>query len=377
MSNGPRKSTQIAVGFFSLVFVGYFGYAKITDAMIMGIKFDELKPAKVNLVGIDTAKGYGIRVANQMAQLIEGVDYDFQSRGAGDESATEGTGKRRIPIREMLDSLKGDEKALGQLVMIMNDKQENDRWPPVRVYWQSADLQKALDGDPVLAKKLEQDLNIKLDGTPLSSLRIASLENGIIVRSPVKVKVRVAGEDKVLTGTVDQPYRPKLMLEVEKQYAEKPNANQTDQMGYYLTESKKVLDNQSRREDVRKSLMTMISDEQLRPLAERPEQILASAKVVVNENFVSKAFYTSKKGPNGADIHDLTIQLTDEGRKRLWQYSKKKVGTQLLLIVDGIAIAAPQISHELSQGELTITKLPDEVLVREAVDGINNKGASS
>jgi hypothetical protein len=70
-------------------------------------------------------------------------------------------------------------------------------------------------------------------------------------------------------------------------------------------------------------------------------------------------------------MHDLTVKLTPEGRDRLWQYSRGRVNSQLLLIVNGIAIAAPRIQHELAQGELTITQMPDEVLVRDAVEIIN------
>jgi preprotein translocase subunit SecD len=72
-------------------------------------------------------------------------------------------------------------------------------------------------------------------------------------------------------------------------------------------------------------------------------------------------------------LHDLTINMTEEGRRRLWQYSKSRVGTQLLLIADGIAIAAPRIQHELAQGNLTITQMRDEVLLRDATDMLNKK----
>ncbi len=73
-------------------------------------------------------------------------------------------------------------------------------------------------------------------------------------------------------------------------------------------------------------------------------------------------------------MNDLTIEMTDEGRRRLWQYSEDKIGTQLLLIVDGVAIAAPKISHELAQGELTITQMADEGLVKEDTVNAINKG---
>lgn len=369
-----RASTKIVIGFAALSLGSYFGYQVYADRAVMGLKFTELAPGSVNLVGIATDRGYQIRVANQMAQLVEGITTDFSGAGrSGDENAVEGTGKRRIPIKEMLGALRGDLKALGQFVAIINEKQENENWPPERVYWEAADLRKALDGDAELVKKLEYDLNVKLDGTPLPTLRIRSLENGIIVRTPVPIRVRVAGEEKVLEAMVEEPYLPKLMGNVQRRYENKPNASQTDQIGYYLTESQALLKDPKGKENVRASLETFLSEARAKELAVRPEQILASAKVVVNENLIDDASYSSFDAPNGGKLHNLKIHLNDEGRKRLWQYSRTKVGTQLLLIVDGVAIAAPRISHDLAQSELTITQLPDEVLVREAVQGIQNK----
>jgi hypothetical protein len=369
-----RASTKIVIGFAALCAGSYFGYQAYAERELSGLKFSELTPGRVNLVGIDTDKGYKIRVANQMAQLVEGVDYDFASKGSGQEDAAEGTGKRRIPIKELLDTLRGNEASLGRLVMIMNDRQENESWPPRRVYWEEADLRKALAGDKVLERKLVSDLNMELDGTPLPKLRIRSLEDGIIVRAKVPIQVSIKGVEKTLYGTIETPYKPRLMSTVEKSYEDKPNASETDQIGYYVTESRAVIADPTKKENVRKALEAYLDKNKLAELKQRPEQILRSAKVVLNESFIPDATYTTSKNADGGVMHQLSIKLSDEGRKRLWQYSRKKVGTQLLLIVDGIAIAAPRIGHELSQGDLTITQLPDEVLVREAVAGIKGTG---
>ena len=72
-------------------------------------------------------------------------------------------------------------------------------------------------------------------------------------------------------------------------------------------------------------------------------------------------------------MFDLSVDVSDEGRRRLWKYSKERVGTQLLLVADGIPIAAPRIQHELAQDSLTITQMEDEVLVRDAVEMLNQK----
>ena len=142
--------------------------------------------------------------------------------------------------------------------------------------------------------------------------------------------------------------------------------------GTYADEAKKILDGTNKKENVREAIMARISEENSRKLSEYPEKVLASAMVVVNDSHISSASYRNYDTTRGK-TNDLTIEMTDEGRKRLWQFSEDRVGTQLMLIVNGIAIAAPRIVHELAQGELTITQMSDETLVKEAVDDLNKK----
>jgi preprotein translocase subunit SecD len=65
------------------------------------------------------------------------------------------------------------------------------------------------------------------------------------------------------------------------------------------------------------------------------------------------------------------VSLTDPGRRRIWQFSRRNPGAQLLFIVDGNAIAAPRIRHELSSSSIAITQIPDRGLVEDAVEQIN------
>jgi hypothetical protein len=46
-------------------------------------------------------------------------------------------------------------------------------------------------------------------------------------------------------------------------------------------------------------------------------------------------------------------------------------------VVDGVAVAAPRVGTELAQTHLTISNLPDERIVKDAVDKINSVGNSS
>lgn len=340
----------------------------------MGHKFDAVVPGNTNIVGVDTGAGYRIIVANEVAQLVQASDR-FGSSETDAGGATEGAIKKRIPIRELLQSLQGNSKALGDFVMSINDMRENEDWPPNRVYWKKADIELALNGDPVKQKALEQALNIKLDGTPLDTLNIRSYEDGIIIVTPVTVTVNVEGKPRKVTGEVMEPYKPRILKNVEKAVALKPTIDKETLLGYYTEEYRRVLDDPKTREDVREALTRAISDETARSRAEAPERILRSAFVIVNENFIKDARYRPQTTSQGKPLYNLSFDFTDEGRKRLWQYSRGRVGTQLLLVNDGVAIAHARIEHELAQSELTITGMPNEGLVQEVVDSVKrNKG---
>jgi preprotein translocase subunit SecD len=78
---------------------------------------------------------------------------------------------------------------------------------------------------------------------------------------------------------------------------------------------------------------------------------------------------------NGARSYNLDVELDQEGRDRLWLYSRGKVGTQLLLVLRGIAVAAPRIDHELSERRVTITQLEDEGIAEETLNAIKKGGS--
>lgn len=374
-----RSSIKIAIGFLVVTIGGWFAYNAITDQIVGRMKFDTLAPGdRFNLVGIAGGRGYHIRVANRMAQLVEGENIEFDAQGGGDEDREQGDMRRRIPVRELLQSLQGDEKALGHLVMVVNDKAENDDWPTLRVVWKKEDLEKALSGDKALEAKLVRDLNMNLDGTPLETLRPASF-NGIILDMPVPVRVQVGAETKTVTARIQEPYLPQLMDRVQKLYEQA--VSEASQVGYYTQEVKSLraglADGTARPEDIRRSLRARYDERRLADFARSPERLLSSARVVINDSFVTGASYRSYTGPDGNKLHDMTIQLSPEGRNRLWQYSRGRVGSQLLMIVTGWPIAAPRVRHDLSDSTLTITQLPDENLVRRAVDAINQRKATT
>lgn len=371
-----RSSTKIAIGFGLLAAAFYFGRNMWAAYNVDHLNFPELQPTGVNLVAVNPGAGYRIIVANQIAQLVEGAAGEFDaptdSGTHGDDSDSGDTAPKRIPIREMLQSLQGNEDALSHFVSSINDLGES-RLPPTRIIWTSEDIQKALDGDQEMAKKLEDDLNVTFDGEPLEHLSKSAVLDGIVISCPVQVQVPVGSEVKTLTAHVLEPYKSVLMRSVEKRLENKFDVTDSMMAGYYRDEVQKLIAQPKQKENVRQSLLDQISPKRLQRYAAAPERILRNAKILVNDNLIEGASYSKVETPDGKALYNLDIRLSNDGRLRLWQYSRLKPNFQLLLIVDGIAIAAPRINGELARDEVTITQLPDEGLVQDAVDRMNQK----
>ena len=354
-SNQKRSSNSILLGFIGLVASTYVGLTLYSNYRVSNIKFQQVKPGKVNIVGFELGRGFRIIVANQVAQLVEGGD----SKNSGSIE--------RVPMRDLLQTLQGNEEALGRFVMTVNDMRENDL-PPTRVYWTEEQLKGAMEGDSTLKKKLESDLNMTLEGRPLDQFRPSTMWNGIVIRMKVPVTVNVGGEKKVLKGEVLMPYKPQFLSRIEKQVQEKANLDEKTMTGYYIEEAKKVLASKQA-EPVIPALIGFISASRKQQLAEAPTRILGSATVIISDQMIQDASYETVP-TNKGNLYNMKLQLSNEGRDQLWYYSKGRVGAQILLVADGIAIAAPRITQELAATDLDITQLEDEGLVKDALEMI-------
>jgi hypothetical protein len=368
-----RSSTKIAIGFVVLVFGLWGAYRLWSNFMVSRIHFGPIQPGKVNLIAMNPGAGYRILVANGIAQLAEiagGTEFDAPTNQDLQPDSGDVVGAKKIPLRELLQSLQGNEKALSTFVMKLNDIKEDDI-PAEAPIWPAADIRKAVEGDPELKKRLEADLNIGLDGTPPPHVRESAFVNGIVIDLPVPIRLDAKGV-RTVDAHVLQPYRPNLIQQVENAVAERFDADAA-RPGVYRDKIVELEKYPDRKENVGKSLLARIAPSRIADLAQKPERVLQKAEVIVNEDQMTSASYRTYKTGEKRELTDLTISLTDEGRDRLWKYSHKRPGFQLLLVVDGVAIAAPRISHELSQSVVTIRQLPDESLVREAVDLMNKQ----
>ena len=133
-----KGSTKIALAFIALIVVLYFGYDIVSGRMIDSKKFGPIGPGRVTLVGIRPGAGFQIKVSNDIAQLVEAND-KFEA-GSMNETGGDSSDKRQIPLREMLDSLKGNEVALGKVVTQMNDDLRKADLPTVTIRWEASDI---------------------------------------------------------------------------------------------------------------------------------------------------------------------------------------------------------------------------------------------
>lgn len=366
--NASTRASLKVVTFALLLSAGvYFGWRAYGDFQVNRYHPTPIAPGSVTLVGIEVKSRYRIIVANEVAQLAE-----VSNHGAGKSSSmdSDSTNLHRIPIKEFLGSLRGNEKDLGYLVMAMNDMREDDL-PATRVDWSAADIQKALAGDPVLKPKLEEDIHIGLDGTPPDTLRLRSLLNGIVLDIPVPVTVPVEGQDKVLTGTVQEAFMSKFAQDMQKRINEKFNPPQEMITAWYRDAALSFINKPNTRENIAKTLESKVSKDRVESWAEKPQELLNGTNVLLNDQQITGASLRSYQGQDGKTLSDLTIHLTEDGRMRLWKYSHGHQAFHLMFVVNGIPLAAPKINTELSSNEIVLKQLPNEELAKEAADFIN------
>jgi hypothetical protein len=375
-----RTDQKIAVGGVLFLVAGYYGWQLFAASQVDQINFPQLRPAKVNLIGIDAGKGYKIIVSNEVAQLVQvAVSEEGFETGKMDENEQEIEKGPKVPLREMLESMAGSEESLGVLVTKLNPNLNAmaQDLPAVQVVWDAADIQKATNGDAVLRDKLEKDLNMKLDGTPLEEIRPSSIANGIVVRAYIPIEVRVDGKLTIMKAPILMPFKARFITQVYAAYSNIFNPSKDMILGRYMEKKSEL--QPGNKEDLKRSLLDRIDEKALAErYADKPTRVLANARVVATDLHFTNATAVEATGAGGKRVSDIRINLTDEGRKRLWQYSRRYKNQQLLFMQDnGVAIAAPRIRQELADGEITIRQVQNVGLAKDAVDLINSLKSKS
>lgn len=360
-----RPSIKIALGFGLITTAAFYGYSFGTKAMARNIQVPPLRPGKVNLIAISPGQGYRIIVANRVAQIIKGSAEEFEGKGSGEGGAMDAN-RPKIPMRDFIKSLDGDEEALSKLIIVLG-KINVDQLPVVESRWKPDEIERALNGDALLQTKLEREINAKLDGTPLKEVRLSAIESGIVVDCPVEVQVNLDGKKVTKIASVPMNFRTQVAEEVSKTLEGRgPNVSAAELQGIYLQSIKAVGE---KKEDIRARLTRMINPQTYREqFALEVERLLANATILANETNLRGVGMSSEKTTKDQEIYSIDLTLSPDGQKRLFKASVERSGHQMLFVVDGIAIAAPTIKQQVWLRNISINQLHDGKLVREAVD---------
>lgn len=362
--SGSLKFVLTVVGIILVIWFGWKGY---TSYRLRNVVLSPIKPGRVNVIAISPYAGYKIIVANQIAYLAKSENTEEGSEmAAGNDSIANAS---RLPLRELIQTLQGDETALGPLLMRLNDWPDTDTAIRTPV-WKKEDIELALIGDQKLKSKLEKDLNVTLQGRPLDTINVSTIIEGIMIDSPVPVKVFIDGKETTLVGRVREHYQPRFCVEVEERLDEKFNPPDSYIAGVY----KEIADRYALDggvEVISESLKKRIATPRLDVLVAPVNRVLKNTVVLLNEGHITSAEYRTYDISQNRKTNDITLGLTEDGQMRLWKYSHDHNGFQLLFIVDSIAIAAPKVTSELPENIATIRRVPSKELVDDAVNLLN------
>ncbi|GIV02510.1 MAG: hypothetical protein KatS3mg015_1340 [Fimbriimonadales bacterium] len=360
---GAILFTATVLVVLGLWFGGNYLYAEWS---VGSVQFEPLQPGRVNLFGVELA-GEQIVVANGIAMLVRGGINEKAKEGEGGEMDT-AVGPS-IPIKALVGALQGDAERLSELLESLNDL-DPASFPPKDVIWEEKDLRAALEWDEALRSKLEYQLGTTLAGAPAPRINLGYLRTGIYVRLEVPVRIKTEGGERTIVGHVRVRYQTRLAQEVLKKPVVGERVEVSNAALYGAVQE--VWSEMSKSpEDVRASLLRILSEDRKKRYAAAAEHLLERVTILVTENQIRDANLTEYPDPvRDRNLYSLQLSLTDEGRLRLWQYTRRHGNPQLLFAVDGVAIAAPIVQHEMKYSVAEILNVSDEVDARKAVQVI-------
>lgn len=336
-----------------------------------------LVPGKVNLLGIKL-EGERIVISNGTARLLQGSGAEF---GAGDDpeamsedsGAAEEGGGTPVPLSAVVGALRQDPVAAGDLVAAFASV-DTDTIPPAELVWEQEGVERALAGDPQLQSKLEDDVCQGLDGKLLAKFRKSRIRSGIYIRLHPKLQVHTQQGLAEVDAPVVVGFKTPLVERMlsNSQIRGKFDPTEAAWKGVYAEEGGKLASDA--RSNPRAALEKAISKSRLGELAKAANQLLARVTVLATEGEMGSSELEVKPKPGGkGEIGTVRLEVSDDSRIRMWQYTYRHPRCQLLFVYDGIGVAAPFVKSEMKYSTVTITNVTDTATAQEAVDAINTK----
>jgi len=210
-----------------------------------------------------------------------------------------------------------------------------------------------------------------LDGQPLPTLDLDRLIDGIIIEVPFEMEYNVGGTETKVQGVYRESFNSQFASRAGRRLTEKFLTDAAMQATYAeeikrtrgeLTEIKRTRGEltdkdgnpiPAQKEDLLQSLRGRFSEARIKELTAKPYRVLENAFVVVNDEMITGASKSTYDGGNNQPVTDIRLNLTEEGRLRLWKFSREHPRFQLLFMVS-VALAAPRIGTELAEKNVTI-----------------------
>lgn len=367
--SAPKLRTGIwfVIAVAAVIGLWFGGNELYTRLVILPREYPRLEPGKVSLIGL-SVPGYHIVVSNGIARLQVGSPSTFGN------PTTSGPSGTAIPIRGLIGTLRFEPDAAVELVRALNGIKYEIEPLPDRI-WTKKRIDEAIAAPGEARTKLEYDLATQMDGEGVERVNWDRLTTGIWLEVPVPLAVPSAGGTQTVVANVLVPYRTRLSTLAEnnlKRMLEHGGLGQNLQpsaqtiAGVY----NQALDTFELQgfEDVAASLVRFFSDDATRAMAEPALKVLREVEVLVTETTIVGAELDSTPRDDGnGEIYSILLEVTEESRDRLWQYTYKHPASQLMLISNGVAIAAPVVRHEIKYSTVEITGIAEQQLGQEAL----------
>lgn len=352
----------------ALALGAWFGGNELyTRLVILPRQYPRLKPGNVSLIGL-SVPGYHIVVSNGIARLQTGPAPKWDKASSDAPSGT------TIPMKGLVGTLRFEPKAAEELVRALNEINYEIE-PLTDRIWTKQRLEAAIAHAGPERSQLEYDLATRLDGTGVDRVSWDRLTTGIWVQVPVPLAVPSAKGTQSVVANVLVPFRTGVSIAAENnlkrllvrgRLGENLRPDAATIAGVY----NEALDGYSRKgyQDVAAAIRQLYSEEATARLAEPAQRVLGEVEVLVTDSTISDAKLNAVPREDGkGDMYTISLDVATESRDRLWQYTYKHPSSQLLLVSNGVAIAAPVVSSEIKYSTVEITGISEKELAEEAL----------
>jgi hypothetical protein len=277
-----------------------------------------------------------------------------------------GIPSKKLPIDLVLQAFAGNPQALGRLASYLCNTHEPTPLSTGNT-WSIQDIRKALSGEEPLLSQLQSSLNTKLNGMPLPSLNRPTIDEGILLKLPLRVQLPFSS--KVLEGYYLEPFRSHCIRKFEEKLQSELSLDQKRLKKIYHA----CTQHPHPHPTLEQELLEQINPSRYQCISQSIQETLKKFVILLNEDHILSAHTINYKTQTNQTLCKLVFKLHEQARLRLWKFSRENPHSHILLTVDGIIIATPLIKGELSSDEVAITTFAETSLLKKVMEIIEKK----